>query len=76
MVPGLCDRNEHRYDSRSTKQYGGAIIKSCTIISDTWLEHMVASVFKSKKDFINSKYILALEDKSEKEEEYIERVQI
>jgi hypothetical protein len=61
MVPGLCDRNGIRYNSKGTKQHGGARTKSYTITSDIWLEPMAASVFESKKEFIKSKYMLALE---------------
>jgi hypothetical protein len=62
IVPGLCNRNGNRYDRMGTLQHGGARVKKETITSDIWLEPLAASAFENRKDFIKSRYIMALED--------------
>ena len=62
IVPGLCDRNGHRYDTKGTTQHGGKRTKAFDITDQMWLEPHAASVFEDRKDTIKLRYLTAMED--------------
>ena len=64
IVPGLSDRNGHRYDPQSTLQHGGPRVKHKKLPIETWLEPHTASAFEDRKSFIKSRYISVLEGNS------------
>ena len=62
IVPGLCDRNGHRYSSAGTKQHGGKRIKSEDIGAEMWISSVALSALEDRKEMIKVRYLAGFEE--------------
>ena len=57
MVPGLTNRNGHRYNKEGSMQWGGARIKSYEVGSTPWLEPGAQEVSDERQNFTKSRFL-------------------
>ena len=51
MVPGLANRNGHRYNKQGTRKWGGKREKCHEVKEESWLEAGAKEVLEEKKTF-------------------------
>ena len=61
MVPGLANRNGHRYNKEGTRKWGGKREKCHEVKEEFWLEAGAKEVLEGKKRFVKSKYLAITE---------------
>ena len=57
MVPGLTNRNGHRYNKEGSMKWGGARIKSYEVGTTPWLEPQTQEVQDERERLTKSRYL-------------------